>query len=83
MKAAQNFNKIVMDSTGSNSDYAQGYEVYVSNDGSSWGSAIATGAGTGPVMTVTFSARSARYIKVVQTGSSSSWWSAREFNVYY
>nr|AYM53365.1 coagulation factor 5/8 type domain protein [Cystobacter ferrugineus]AYM53372.1 coagulation factor 5/8 type domain protein [Cystobacter velatus] len=82
MQSAKTFNKIVMDSTGSNSDYARGYQVFVSNDGTNWGSAIATGTGSGPVITVTFTARSARYIRVVQTGTNSSWWSMREFNVY-
>ncbi|WP_422723970.1 discoidin domain-containing protein [Hyalangium rubrum] len=83
MQAVRNFNKIVMDSTGSDLDYARGYQVFVSNDGTNWGSAIATGTGTGPVITVTFTTKSARYIRVTQTGSNSSWWSMREFNVYY
>jgi chitodextrinase len=83
MKAVKSFNKIVMDSTGSDQDYARGYQVYVSNDGTNWGSVVASGTGTGPVVTVTFTARSARYIRVVQTGSSSFWWSMREFNVYF
>jgi chitodextrinase len=83
MKATKTFNKIVRDSTGSDLDYARGYEVYVSNDGTTWGTVVATGAGTGPIVTSTFTARTARYIKVVQTGTNSSWWSAREFNVYY
>jgi chitodextrinase len=82
MKANKTFTKIVMDSTGSDGDYARGYQVFVSTDGTNWGSAVATGTGSGPVVTITFSARTARYIKIVQTGSASSWWSAREFNVY-
>ncbi|WP_155893449.1 discoidin domain-containing protein [Cystobacter fuscus] len=82
MQSAKTFTKIVMDSTGSDSDYARGYQVFVSSDGANWGSAIATGTGTGPVITVTFTARTARYIRVVQTGTNSSWWSMREFNVY-
>jgi chitodextrinase len=83
MTAAKTFNKIVLDATGSDLDYARGYEVHVSSDGANWGSAIATGTGTGPVITVSFTARTARYIRVTQTGTNSSWWSAREFNVYY
>ncbi|MET0404492.1 MAG: discoidin domain-containing protein [Cystobacter sp.] len=82
MAGSRTFNKIVMDATGSNNDYARAYQVFVSADGANWGSAIATGTGTGPVITVTFTARTARYIKVVQTGTNSSWWSMREFNVY-
>ena len=82
MKATKTFTKIVQDSTGSDGDYARGYQVFVSSDGSSWGSAIFTGTGSGPVVTATFSARSARYIKIVQTASNSSWWSIREINVF-
>ncbi|MEK8128261.1 discoidin domain-containing protein [Paenibacillus filicis] len=82
MKASRTFNNLVMDSTGSNSDYARGYEVYVSNDGTEWGTAVASGAGTGPVVTASFAPQNARYIKVVQTGSASSWWSIHEFYVY-
>ena len=83
MKSAQTFNKLVMDSTNASGDYARGYAVYVSNDGSNFGSAIASGTGASAVITVSFSAQTARYIKVVETGSSSSWWSINEFNVYY
>ncbi|WEK55047.1 MAG: discoidin domain-containing protein [Candidatus Cohnella colombiensis] len=82
MKAVKNFNKLVMDSTGNNSDYARGYEIYVSNDGTSWGSPITTGTGSAPIITVSFTAQNARYIKVVQTGVASNWWSIRELNVY-
>nr|AYM53437.1 coagulation factor 5/8 type domain protein [Melittangium lichenicola] len=82
MKANKTFTKIVMDSTGSDLDYARGYQVFVSTDGTNFGSAIASGTGSSAAITVTFSARTARYIKVVQTASNSSWWSMREFNVY-
>lgn len=82
MKTTKNINKFVMDSTGSDNDYARSYEVYVSSDGTNWGSVVASGTGTGPVITVTIAAQNARYIKVVQTGTASSWWSVREVNVY-
>ncbi|WP_206110105.1 discoidin domain-containing protein [Paenibacillus albicereus] len=82
MKASKTFGKLVMDSTGSDGDYARGYEVYVSADGASWGSPVATGTGSGPVVTATFAAKTARYVKIVQTGTASSWWSIRELNVY-
>ncbi|REK75027.1 discoidin domain-containing protein [Paenibacillus paeoniae] len=82
MKAAKSFNKIVMDSTGSNDDYARSYEVYVSNDGVNYGSAVVSGTGSGPVVAAVFPVQSARYIKIVQTGTASNWWSIRELNVY-
>ncbi|MFB9326075.1 discoidin domain-containing protein [Paenibacillus aurantiacus] len=82
MKTAKSFSKLVLDSTGSDNDYARGYEVYVSNDGATWGAPIASGTGSGAVLTVTFASQNARYMRIVQTGTASSWWSARELNVY-
>ncbi|MWC29297.1 discoidin domain-containing protein [Paenibacillus sp. MMS18-CY102] len=82
MKASKSISKLVMDSTGSDNDYARGYEVYVSADGTNWGSAVASGTGSGPVITVNFTQQNARYIKVVQTGTNPSWWSIQELNVF-
>ncbi|PYC66368.1 glycosyl hydrolase [Streptomyces tateyamensis] len=82
MGAAKSFDRVVMDSAGSSGDYARGYQVFTSTDGTNFGSAVATGTGTGAAVTVTFPATTARYVKVVQTGSSSSWWSIAELNVF-
>ncbi|MDF2669147.1 MAG: hypothetical protein K0R67_1453, partial [Paenibacillus sp.] len=79
MGASKTFNKIKLDS---GSDYPSSYEVYVSSDGTSWGSAVATGTGSGTSQTITFSTQTAQYIKVLQTGTRSAWWSVYEFNVY-
>ncbi|MDG0810117.1 fibronectin type III domain-containing protein [Cohnella rhizosphaerae] len=81
MGAAKTFNKITLDSTGG-SDYPRAYEVYVSSDGTTWGTAVASGTGSGSVQTVTFPVQTARYIKVVLTAAASPWWSIYEFNVY-
>ncbi|WP_246362135.1 family 16 glycosylhydrolase [Paenibacillus alba] len=82
MNASKTFNKLTIDCTGNNNDYARGYQVFVSSDGTNWGSAIASGTGTAPLITVNFASKTARYIKVVQTGTGTNWWSVREFNVY-
>jgi beta-glucosidase len=82
MGTAQTFDEITMDSGTNTSDYARGYQVYVSNDGTNFGSAIASGTGTGSVVIAQFPQQTARYIKVVQTGSASNWWSIAEFNAY-
>jgi hypothetical protein len=82
LQSEKTFSSIKMDSTGSNDDYAHGYQVFVSNNNASWGSAIASGAGTGPVITVHFPTQNARYLKVVQTGADSHWWSIYEFTVF-
>jgi hypothetical protein len=84
MGTSQPFTQIVMDSNTSTNDYARGYQVYVSNDGSSWGSPIASGSGSSPVITVSGLSATGRYIRVVQTGSDPTWWwSIHEFNVYH
>jgi len=81
--SAQSFNQIVLDAGRSSGDYPRGYQVNVSNDGLNGGSAVATGSGTSAVTTITFARQTARYIRVTQTGSSSSnYWSIYEFNVY-
>ncbi|RTE08217.1 discoidin domain-containing protein [Paenibacillus whitsoniae] len=82
MKANRTFNRLVLDTTGSSGDYPRKYEVYVSTDGSSWGSAISSGSGS-MVTTIDFPVQIARYIRVVQTGSVGVYWSIHEFNVYH
>jgi hypothetical protein len=82
MTATQTFNQITMDSAGSPNDFARGYQVFVSSDGTNFGSAVATGTGAAALITVQFGVQNARYIKVIQTGTSTSWWSIAEFNVY-
>ncbi|SDO70941.1 beta-glucosidase [Nakamurella panacisegetis] len=83
MGAAQTIDQISMDSTTSAGDYAHGYEIYLSTDGTTWGSPVATGTGSTQLITASFATSSARYVKVIQTGTSSSWWSIAEFNVYH
>jgi hypothetical protein len=83
MGVAQAFSQIVMDSTASAADYARGYQVFGSNDGTNWGTAFATGTGTGAVITVSFASRTNRYIRIVQTGTSTSWWSINEIDVLH
>jgi hypothetical protein len=75
-------NQITLNATGSNNDYPHGYQVFVSLDGTTWGNAVASGVGTGPVVTISFSMRQARYFKIVQTASDSHWWSIYDLNVF-
>ncbi len=77
------FNKIVLNCVNSANDYPRGYQIYVSNDGVNWGSSIATNTGTSGITTITFSPQSARYIRIIQTGSApGTFWSIDEFNVF-
>lgn len=80
---ANTFNELVLNNVNSANDYPRGYQVYVSNDGINWGSAVATGTGTSGITTITFASQAARYIRIVQTGSTSgTYWSIDEFNVF-
>lgn len=81
MGAVQTVDQISMDSTTSIGDYAHGYAVYLSTDGATWSSPVATGTGNAQLITASFTTSVARYVKVVQTGSSTGWWSIAEFNV--
>jgi hypothetical protein len=82
MGASQSFNGISLDAGSSTGDYPRSYQIFVSNDGSNWGSAIASGSGNGQLVTIAFSTQSARYIRIVQAGSAGNWWSIHELNVY-
>ncbi len=84
MISPQTFNKIDFDAGAENiTDYAREYNIYVSNDGSTWGNPIASGTGTGRYIAATFLSKTAQYIKIEQTGQSKLyWWAINEFNVY-
>lgn len=81
----KSFSKVVLDSAGSSSDYPQGYTVQVSNDQVTW-TQVASGSGstvtTGGVTTIPVGSRNARFVRVNQTGTSTTaYWSIHEFSV--
>jgi len=82
MGQPQTFSKVVLDSGSSTDDYARGADVYVSPDGSGWTKVASIVADGQPIQTATFPTQTARYLKVVNTGSAGNWWSIAEFNVY-
>lgn len=78
----QKIDQVVMDSAHSGDDYAHGYEVYLSNDGKAWGKPVAAGQGQSAVITAAFAPQTVRYVKVVQTGKDTHWWSVSELKVF-
>lgn len=79
----QTFDQLVLDAGSSAGDYTRSADVYVSTDGENWTKVSAmTGDGEQLVQLVEFPTQTARYIKVVNTGSAGSWWSVSEFNLY-
>ena len=83
MGAAYKFSEILLDSANEPpGDVPVGYQVQVSADGSNWGSVIATGAGSFPVTTISFSEQNAQYILITLTASSgTNWWDIDEVKV--
>src|SRR5258708_2252337 len=77
----QTFNEVDLDTGTSTTDFPASYQVLVSNDGATW-TDVASALGSQPITAILFAPQVAQYIKVVQTGSSSHWWTIAEFNVY-
>ena len=77
------FNQIVLDnSVNSSFDYINKYQVYVSNDGVNWNSAIVNGSGGIGKIAITLPTQTAQYVRIVNTAPSGFWWSIGEINVY-
>jgi hypothetical protein len=64
---------LTLDTSRSPQDYPQGYVVRVSTDRSKWDE-VARQNQNNSALDVSFSPRSARYIRVEQTGNSDRWW---------
>ncbi len=80
--SSRNFNQIQLNSGNWPGDYAVGYDVEVSTNGSNFTS-VATGSGSSSIETITFAEATAQYIRVVLTASSAGpWWSIAEFTAY-
>jgi O-glycosyl hydrolase len=76
----QTFDRIVLDTTASPGDGVVRYEVQVSDDGTTWSAPIATGPGS-TVTAIQVPPVTGRFIRVVNQGSSGSWWSIHELTV--
>ena len=79
--SAENFNELKMSMPESPSDYARGFDVYASNDASSW-TRVAGCSGSATPEIVSFSPQTAKYVKVVLNTGADVWWSIDEFNLY-
>ncbi|GAB3431921.1 discoidin domain-containing protein [Flindersiella endophytica] len=77
----QPISSVELDAGASAGDFARGYEISVSSDGVTWGQPIATGGGR-TLTRALFPTVSARYVRIVNQGSSGSWWSIHELKVF-
>jgi O-glycosyl hydrolase len=82
MGAEKTFNKVELDPGSSTDDYARSADVFVSSNGSDWTKVASISGAGNPTQVATFPVQTARYLKVVQTGSAGNWWSIAELNVY-
>ncbi|WP_214630716.1 discoidin domain-containing protein [Paenibacillus agaridevorans] len=81
MGKTQTFNRLLLETGASFSDYPRGYQIQVSNDGSSW-STIASGSNMNANLLLQFPVQTARHIRVVQTGTAANWWGIADLQVY-
>jgi hypothetical protein len=85
MLEPQTFNRILLkQGTTGTADYPRGYELYLSDDETSFGNPVLTGEGTEGAATVIElpEAETSRFVRIVQTGTSANkWWSIHEFGV--
>ncbi len=83
MKKNQKFDKIVLDCTWAQWDNPNKYSLSVSTDGKNWGIPIATGSGEMGITTINFPTQNARFVKITQTGSDTTYnWSVYEIDLY-
>lgn len=85
MQAVQRFNKVVIDASNSVNRYFTTWQIYVSDDGINWGSAIKAGTNGAPgTFTVTLDSYvEKRYIKLVGTAGSDAYMAVRGLRVVY
>jgi hypothetical protein len=82
MGSPQAFDELKMAVPNSPTDYARGYDVEVSSNGSTWAT-VASCTGTGTPETVSFPTQTAQYVRVVLTESTADhWWSIDEFKLF-
>jgi hypothetical protein len=80
--APQYIDKLVLDCTGYAGQQVQGYHVFVSLDGTNWGTPVVSGTGAGNVVTITMPPTVARYVMVVASSDTTASWSLVQFNAY-
>lgn len=82
LKTEKTLSSIMLNTRQSANDYPRGYELYLSNNPNNFGKPVVTGKGDGPVTTINFKPTEARFIKIVQTGSSpGNYWSIHELTI--
>ncbi|MHA6761383.1 discoidin domain-containing protein [Streptacidiphilus sp. PAMC 29251] len=80
--SAKTFDTVQLAVPASPNDYAPGYDVSVSPDGTTW-TPVASCTGSGATETAGFTSQSARYLRVTLTQANPAWWwSINTFSVF-
>ena len=64
-----------------NNDHPVGYQIFSSLDGVKWSGILAQGVGSSPVTESIFQSVEAKFLRIVQTGKTTLWWSINEIQV--
>ncbi|SDH47426.1 discoidin domain-containing protein [Bacteroides ovatus] len=80
MQTSQKFDIIELQQGKSANDFPRSYEIYISKDNKEWGEPIVKGKGMRGDATIIAlpTTAEARFVKIVQTGNISTWWSIHE-----
>jgi glucosylceramidase len=78
---ATTFRRAAIDAGGNLGDYARGWRLEVSSDGTNWHVAAA-GVGTGQLENVDLPETTARYLRISTTHSVGNWWSIADVRLY-
>ncbi|TDV56557.1 discoidin domain-containing protein [Actinophytocola oryzae] len=81
LSARRHFRRVAVDSGGNLGDYARGWALSASDNGSTWRT-LATGTGVGQLTTIDLRRTSARFLRVTSTSGADSWWSVADLRLY-
>jgi glucosylceramidase len=79
--ATRSFRRVAIDSGGNLGDYARGWQLSTSDNGTDWRT-LASGTGSGQLTTVDLPRTHARFLRVTNTGSAGNWWSIADVRLY-
>lgn len=79
LKSTKQISSVTLNPGASKNDYPRAYQVHVSTNGKNWGKPVASGKGKKGVTNIKFGKRSARFVRITQTGSDVKfWWTIAE-----
>jgi glucosylceramidase len=79
--ARKHFRRVVVDSGGNLGDYARGWQLSVSDNGTAWRT-LATGTGVGQLTTIDVRHTGARFLRITSTTAAGNWWSVADIRLY-